>query len=103
MASNILHLQSQLMLARATIQQYESHIQRQETLIQQQQTFTGDVLIKSLVYDSTQYTKAEEKDDKEPLVGDIVHVRKWEPEGIPVSIDLPSVFRWLKGLFGKGK
>ncbi len=104
LASNILHLQSQLVLARVTIRQQEAHIERQETLIRQQQFLTGDVLIKSLVYDSTQSNNIEpskKAEDKESLVGDIVHVRKWEPEDIPLSVDLPSIFRWLKKLFGK--
>lgn len=106
LASNILHLQSQLMLAHATIRQQESHIQRQELLIQQQ-LLSGEVLIQSLVYDSTEVRKIEkgqkEAEDKESLLGDIVHVRKWEPDDVPLSVDLPSIFRWLKKLFGKNE
>lgn len=83
---NVLHLQSQLALAKATLQ-------------------AQDATIEMLRLSSFQYRqlldrpqKAEEK--SEPLVGDTVHVTKIEGKGL--KVDLPLILQRLKRVFGVG-
>jgi hypothetical protein len=83
---NILHLQSQLMLAKASLQAQE-------------------MTIEALQFSNFQYRQllsSEErpKEQSEPLIGDTVHVTKVEGKG--VKIDLPLILRRLKRVFGVG-
>jgi hypothetical protein len=85
---NILHLQSQLTLARASMQVHEATI---ETL--QLSNYQYRQLLSS-------GQKPKDKSNEEPLIGDTVHVTKFEGKG--VKIDLPLILKRLKRVFGVG-
>jgi CheY-like chemotaxis protein len=72
--------QSRLMLAGATIQQQNATIQNL-----QQQVSSGQILIQSL-----------QQDEGEPLGTELVKVKPWAPEWLPIEVDLPSLIRILK-------
>lgn len=84
--------QGQLALASAIIQQKDILIQQQQSLIQQQ-LFSSEILIQSIHQDDQQ------EEDKEPLVGDIVAIKKYDWQFL--ELDLPTLLRRLKELFGK--
>jgi hypothetical protein len=100
LSAQVMHLQSQLMLASAAYQQKELANQQQALIIQQQQSLiqqqitSGQVLLQSLLRDA-------EKDDAESVAGEIVKIKKWSPEGIPIEADLPQLIRWLKERFSR--
>lgn len=83
---NILHLQSQLMLAKASLQAQEATIE-----VLQFSNFQYRQLLSS---------QEKPKEQSEPLIGDTVHVTKVEGKG--VKIDLPLILRRLKRVFGVG-
>jgi hypothetical protein len=94
LAANIYHLQGQLALASALIQQKELLIQQQKSLIEQQLR-SSDILIQSIQEDK------EQKEDKESLVGDVVSIKKFNWEF--VELDLPTLLRQLKTNFKRKK
>jgi hypothetical protein len=100
LGSQILHLQSQIMLGNAVGQQKELALRQKDLIIQQQQSIiqqqllTGQVLIQSLQRET-------ESNDAEPVIGDIIKVKRWNPENIPVDFDLPEVIRRLKEKFSR--
>jgi hypothetical protein len=59
---------------------------------QQQQMITARVLLDSIQADKGQ-------DNAEPLGTDLVKVKRWEPENIPLVVDLPKVIHHLKEKF----
>jgi hypothetical protein len=85
--ANILHLQSQLMLAAASLQAKDATIEAlQLSNYQYRQLISSELNAKSQM---------------EPLIGDTVHLTKVEGKGL--SIDLPLLFRRLKRLLGVRK
>jgi hypothetical protein len=98
LVSNIYHLKSQLALAAATIQQKELLIGQQQSMISNQ-LLSGEILVKSMA--QLVVASQNNDDEKENVIGDIVAVRKadW---GF-VQVDLPTLMRRLKQVFGKGK
>jgi hypothetical protein len=91
LVSNILHLNSQLVLANATIQQKDMFLQQQGTFIQQQQQLlSGQVLIQSR-------QGGEISENKESIVSDIISIKKLDWKFI--ELDLPTLLRRLKQLF----
>ncbi|MCF4968443.1 hypothetical protein [Nostoc sp. CMAA1605] len=94
LVANIYHLQSQLTLASAVIQQKEQFIQQQQSLIQQQ-LLSGQILVQSI------QDNKDEKEDKESIVGDVVSVKKFDWEFI--ELDLPTLIRRLKKTFKRNK
>jgi hypothetical protein len=91
LVSNILHLNSQLVLANATIQQKDILLQQQGTFIQQQQQLlSGQVLIQSR-------QGGEIAENKESLVSDIISIKKFDWKFI--ELDLPTLLRRLKQRF----
>lgn len=95
LVSNIYHLKSQLALAATMIQQKELLISQQQAMINNQ-LLNGEILVKSM----QQMTTVAKGDEKENVIGDIIAVRKadW---GF-VQVDLPTLMRRLKQVFGKG-
>jgi hypothetical protein len=89
--ANVLHLQSQLTLANAAVQAQAATI---ETL--QLSNYQYRQLLSSEIRE-----KPQEKAAEEALVGDTVHLKKYE--GKIVKVDLPLIFRRLKRVFGIGK
>jgi hypothetical protein len=91
LVSNILHLNSQLVLANATIQQKDMLLQQQGTFIQQQQQLlSGQVLIQSR-------QGGDIAENKESLVSDIISIKKFDWKFI--ELDLPTLLRRLKQRF----
>jgi hypothetical protein len=94
--ANILHLRSQLVLAQAQLALAATNTQQKDIIIEQQQAFirqqlaSGEILVQSI-----QVTSA--GDDKEPVVGDIVSIKKFDWQF--VELDLPTLIRRLKQLF----
>jgi hypothetical protein len=83
---NILHLQSQLTLAKAFLQVQEATIEAlQLSNYQYRQLLSSG-------------EKPKEKSADEPLIGDTLHVTKIEAKG--VKVDLPLILRRLKRVFG---
>ncbi len=81
LTSQIQHLNSQLTLATATIQQKDFLIQQQQQFIQSQQ-FTPQVLIDSM---------KDSKNHEEPLLGDLVKVGDYEMG--PLKLKLPQLIQ----------
>jgi hypothetical protein len=82
--ANILHLQSQLTLAKASMQ-------------------VKDATIESLQLSNYQYrqllgSEEKAKNQSETLIGDTIHVTKLEGKG--VKVDLPLILKRLKRVFG---
>lgn len=92
LVSNIYHLQGQLALASAVIQQKDALIQHQQSLIQQQ-LLSGQILIQSIQQDE------EKEEDTEPLMGSIISVKKYDWEFL--ELDLPTMLRRLKQIFSR--
>jgi hypothetical protein len=91
LVSNILHLNSQLVLANATIQQKDMLLQQQGIFIQQQQQLlSGQVLIQSR-------QGGEISENKESLISDIISIKKFDWKFI--ELDLPTLLRRLKQRF----
>jgi hypothetical protein len=84
--ANVLHLQSQLMLAGAIVQAKDETIQalRLMSFQQRQLQLTN--------------TAAPDPSEREPLISDVVSVTKYEGEGF--EIDLPKILRRLKRRLG---
>ncbi len=93
LASNIFHLHGQLALAKAIIQQKELTIAQQNKLIQQQ-AFSAQILTQTVQKNQTK------QEDKEPLIGDIVSVKKYELFKL-LELDLPKIVRKLKDMVRK--
>lgn len=94
LVANIYHLQGQLTLASAVIQQKDQLIQQQQSLIQQQ-LLSGQILVESM------QENKEQKEDKESIVGDVVSIKKFNWEFI--ELDLPTLLRQLKTTFKRKK
>ena len=92
LVSNIYHLKGQLALAGAVIQQKDVLIQQQQSFIQQQ-LLSGHILIESIKKEN------HEENDKEPVIGNIVSVKKFDWEF--VELDLPTLLRRLKQYFSR--
>ncbi|MGL4619474.1 hypothetical protein [Chroococcidiopsis sp.] len=90
LVANIHHLQGQLALASAIIQQKDLLIQQQKTIIK-----SGEVLIQSI-------QKSEKKEDKEPLLGKVLSVKKLELWKT-LELDVPTLLRYLKQYFKNEK
>ena len=69
-------------------------MQQKDMLIQQQQRF------QQILIDAIQKER-EEEPDKEPVVGDIVSVKKFDWQFL--EADLPTLLRRLKERFGRKK
>ena len=87
LGANVLHLQSQLLLAKASLQ-------------------AQDATIEALRLSNYQYRQLlpVEKDaesDKEALLGDTIYVTKVDGKGL--HIDLPLIFKRMKRVFGIGR
>jgi hypothetical protein len=85
LVAQIHHLNGQLMLTSATIQQ-------QQTFIDQQ--LTGQVLISSIHQPSQPAAT-----DEESLIGDLVSVTPYETHG--VKFNWPKLLRWLRERFAE--
>jgi|ERR1039458_1108574 hypothetical protein len=85
---NILHLQSQLTLARASLQVQEATIEALQLSNYQYRQLLSSA------------EKPKEKSADEPLIGDTVHVTKIEGKG--VKVDLPLILKRLKRVLGIG-
>lgn len=97
LTANIQHLQSQIMLANATLQQQALTIQQQNSMLRdayanpaQPTLFSGDVVIESMRVDP------DEKDTGEPLLRGLVMVNRGKLFNESVEIDLPKLLRILK-------
>lgn len=94
--ANILHLRSQLVLTQAQLALAVTNTQQKDMIIEQQQAVirqqiaSGEILVQSI-----QVTSA--GNDKEPVVGDIVSIKKFDWQF--VELDLPTLIRRLKQLF----
>lgn len=86
--SNVLFLQSQLELAKATIQAKDAAIQALDFIVFQQRQFLTESADGS----------SSSKMDQEAIVGDTVHVIPLEGKGF--RINLPKILRRLKRAFG---
>lgn len=84
--ANILHLQSQLTLARASLQAQEATIE--------------SLQLSNYQYRQLLSSEAKPKPKTEPLIGDTIHVTEIEGKG--VKIDLPVILNRLKRVFGVG-
>ncbi len=93
LSANILHLQSQLMLAHAMIQHKDAAIQLQQATIQKQQRLLAENEITQSVVDITP-KKAE---DKEEFLGGALALTQIEKGG--VRVNLAEIFRMLKRWF----
>ncbi len=84
--ANILHLQSQLTLAKASLQAQEATVE----------------VLQLSNYQYRQLLSSEEKPKArtEPLIGDTVHVTEIECKGM--KVDLPLILKRLKRVFGVG-
>jgi hypothetical protein len=85
--ANVLHLQSQLMLAKVSLQAQDATIE----------------VLRLSNYQYRQLISSEEKPkaQTEALIGDTVHVTKIEGKGL--KIDLPLILKRLKRVLGIGK
>jgi hypothetical protein len=91
LTANIFHLNGQLTLASAIMQQKDMLLAQKDTVIhQQRQIIDGQILVSSIQKDA---------EDTEPLVTDIVSVKKYDLYGF--EFDLPTLLRRLKQRFGK--
>jgi len=96
LVAQVQHFQSQLTLARAELQLRAATIQQKDKLIhQQQQAIEQQILSQNVLLESMQ----KDADDAEPVLGDLVSVKKYEGEW--VEVNLPSILRYLKRLFNK--
>jgi len=84
--ANILHLQSQLTLAKVSLQAQEATIE--------------SLQLSNFQYRQLLSSEAKPKPKTEPLVGDTIHVTEIEGKG--VKIDLPLILNRLKRVFGVG-
>lgn len=94
--ANVLHLQSQLELARAVLQAKDATIQSLNLAMFQQQ----------LLLSGSQAQKPEPiallaTEDSEPIIGDTVHVTPYK--GKLLKVDLPTILRRLKRAFASGQ
>ncbi|HEY2496989.1 MAG TPA: hypothetical protein VGK24_07965 [Candidatus Angelobacter sp.] len=88
--ANVFFLKSQLALAQATLETKNATIEALNfTVFQQRQLLTESVLNESV---------QESEKDCEPIVGDTVHLTKYE--GKFLKVDLPTILRRLKRSFG---
>ena len=95
LSANILHLQSQLMLAQATIQHKDAAIQLQQATIQHQKLLLAENVIIQSVVDIT----PQKAEDKEEFLGGAVALTQIEKSG--VIINLAEIYRRLRDLFKK--
>lgn len=93
LTANVFFLKSQLALGQAMLETKNATIEALNfTVYQQRQLLTG----------STKRASEEEKSkDSEPIVGDTVHLTKYE--GKFLKVDLPTILRRLKRSFGIGE
>lgn len=88
--ANIFFLKSQLTLAQAMLEAKNATIEALNfTIYQQRQLQTGPVLREDV---------KGEKNEGEPIIGDTVHLTKFE--GKFLKVDLPTILRRLKRSFG---
>ena len=93
LTANVFFLKSQLALAQAMLETKNATIEALNfTVFQQHQLLTGPVLSERV---------QESKKDSEPIVGDTVHLTKYE--GKFLKVDLPTILRRLKRSFGIDK
>lgn len=90
LVANVQFLQSQLMLAKATIQAQDYTIRNQQSLIEQQNRINDRVMQDSMRY----ITDGKKIEDKETFLGGMIAVKKVEIKG--VEIDTPNLYRWIK-------
>jgi hypothetical protein len=92
--ANVFFLKSQLAMAQAVLEAKDATIEALKlTTYQQRQMLTGG---------STSGKSVNEDDNKsEPLIGDTVHLTKYE--GKFLKVDLPTILRRLKRSFGIDK
>jgi hypothetical protein len=91
--ANVLFLQSQWALALAMLETKNATIEALNlTIFQQRQFATGPLLAQHA---------ATKDSESEPLVGDTVHLTKYE--GKFLKVDLPTILRRLKRSFGVGE
>jgi len=89
--SQVFFLQSQLELAKATIQAKDAAIQVLDfTVFQQKQLLIGG-----------QKEERSLAKNEEPILGDTIHLTEYKGKGF--RIDLPTIFRRLKRSFGVGE
>lgn len=91
--ANVFFLKSQLTLAQAMLEAKNATIEALNfTIYQQRQLQTGSLLSESA---------KETVKDSEPIIGDTVHLTKFE--GKFLKVDLPTILRRLKRSFGIGE
>lgn len=100
LTANIYHLKGQLALADAILQQKDQIIQDQRILIGQQQ-YSTEILMQSIQTIGYSGKDFNDADDRESIVGDIVSVKKYNWEFL--EVDLPTLFRRLKNVFGRNR
>jgi hypothetical protein len=91
--SNVLHLQSQLMLAVATIRTHEATIEAMSL-----STYRYRQLLMSTDRQRSVAAADESPKQREPLIEGVVTVTKYEGKGF--EIELPQLLRRLKRVFG---
>jgi hypothetical protein len=88
--ANVFFLKSQIALAQAMLETKNATIEALNfTVFQQRQLLTEPILAKNIT---------EENKDSEPIIGDTVHLTKYE--GKFLKVDLPTILRRLKRSFG---
>lgn len=93
LAANIQHLQTQLMMHSAMIQQ-------KDILIDQQRELIGLLSRGQIIIGSVEKPDIKPEEDREPVIGDVVKVKPYDIGGF-AELDLPTLVRRLKGMFGK--
>lgn len=83
LSAQLHHLHSQLHLAGAVLQQKDNSLQQQQILIQQQAEF-AKVVLQAL---------QKGNEESEHLIGDVIKVKKWSIDNIPIELDLPEIIR----------
>jgi len=87
----VFFLQSQLELAKSTIQAKDAAIQALDfTVFQQRQ-----------LLESGDSNRVPSSKHEEPILGDTIHLTEYKGKGF--RIDLPTIFRRLKRSFGAGR
>jgi hypothetical protein len=92
--SQVFFLQSQLEMAKATMQMKDATIKALDFTVFQQRR----LLANAIPEQHSENTTSVKKDDDEPLIGDAVHVTTYEGKGF--RLNLPHVLRLLKRKFG---
>lgn len=95
LAANIQHLQTQLMMHSAIIQQ-------KDALIDQQRELIGLLSNGKIIVEAVGKGNEGLEEDRESVIGDVIKVKPYDIGGF-AELDLPTLVRRLKEMFGKRK